>query len=172
MCPDSYCINEVTNKEDGSKWVDRRQVIKRSAISSSYCGFQLTVSLKSHIEQSAQRVMIQTNTMKDIHCTYCCTTENCNRDIKPAQDTLYVRVFCDMWERDCVGNSKEVIDYVVVVIGDGLPGVNTSSPRSTYTSPNSDLVLQYFCENINNVNCSRYAYDVPCGTDGRFYPNM
>ncbi|KAH3893363.1 hypothetical protein DPMN_017510 [Dreissena polymorpha] len=27
MCPDSYCINEVTNKEDGSKWVDRRQVI-------------------------------------------------------------------------------------------------------------------------------------------------
>ncbi|KAH3852929.1 hypothetical protein DPMN_095450 [Dreissena polymorpha] len=29
------------------------------------------------------------NTFKYIHCTYCCTTDNCNRDIKPAQDTLY-----------------------------------------------------------------------------------
>ncbi|KAH3893461.1 hypothetical protein DPMN_017608 [Dreissena polymorpha] len=31
------------------------------------------------------------NTLKDIHCTYCCTADNCNRDIKPAQDTLYMR---------------------------------------------------------------------------------
>ncbi|KAH3893356.1 hypothetical protein DPMN_017503 [Dreissena polymorpha] len=28
-------------------------------------------------------------TVKDINCTYCCTTDNCNRYIKPAQDTLY-----------------------------------------------------------------------------------
>ncbi|XP_052259949.1 coadhesin-like [Dreissena polymorpha] len=83
MCPDSYCINEVTNKEDGSKWVDRR------------CGtFDECENDWWHStsdDPDCQDYKPDQNTLKDIHCTYCCTADNCNRDIKPAQDTLYMR---------------------------------------------------------------------------------
>ncbi|XP_052261543.1 MAM and LDL-receptor class A domain-containing protein 1-like [Dreissena polymorpha] len=81
MCPDSYCINEVTNKEDGSKWVDRR--------CGTYDECENDWWHSTSDDPDCQDYKPDQNTMKDIHCTYCCTTDNCNRDIKPAQDTLY-----------------------------------------------------------------------------------
>ncbi|XP_052253855.1 uncharacterized protein LOC127860085 isoform X2 [Dreissena polymorpha] len=81
MCPDSYCINEVTNKEDGSKWVDRR--------CGTYDECENDWWHSTSDDPDCQDYKPDINSYKDIHCTYCCTTDNCNRDIKPSQDTLY-----------------------------------------------------------------------------------
>ncbi|XP_052236313.1 multiple epidermal growth factor-like domains protein 10 isoform X7 [Dreissena polymorpha] len=80
-CPDSYCINEVTNNEDGSKWIDRR--------CGTYDECENDWWHSTSDDPDCQEYKPNENTMKDIHCTYCCTTDNCNMDIKPAQDTLY-----------------------------------------------------------------------------------
>ena len=79
--PKNTCISEVTNKEDGSKWVDRR------------CGTYVEANddwwHSTSDDPDCQDYKPDQNTMKDIHCTYACTTANCNSNVKPDQDTLW-----------------------------------------------------------------------------------
>lgn len=79
--PKNTCISEVTNKEDGSKWVDRR------------CGTYVEANddwwHSTSDDPDCQDYKPDQNTMKDIHCTYACTTANCNNKVKPDQDTLW-----------------------------------------------------------------------------------
>ena len=79
--PKNTCISEVTNQQDGSKWVDRR------------CGTYDEANLdwwhSTSDDPDCQDYKPDQNTMKDIHCTYACTTANCNSNVKPDQNTLW-----------------------------------------------------------------------------------
>jgi len=80
--PKNICISEITNAADGSKSVDRR------------CGTYQEANLdwwhSTSDNPDCQDYKPDQNTLKDIHCTYACTTANCNSNVKPDQDTLWV----------------------------------------------------------------------------------
>jgi type IV pilus assembly protein PilA len=80
--PKNTCISEVTNYDDGSKIVDRR------------CGTYQEANLdwwhSTSDDPDCQDYKPDQNTMKYMHCTYACTTANCNSNVKPDQDTLWV----------------------------------------------------------------------------------
>jgi len=84
MCawPNNVCINEVTNSANGSKVMDRR------------CGHYKEANddwwHSTSDNPDCQDYKPNENTEKDIHCTYACTTANCNSNVKPDQDTLWV----------------------------------------------------------------------------------
>jgi len=84
MCawPNNVCINEVTNSANGSKVVDRR------------CGAYSEASddwwHSTSDNPDCQDYKPNENTEKDIYCVYACTTPNCNNDVKPAQDSLWI----------------------------------------------------------------------------------
>ncbi|WAR24962.1 hypothetical protein MAR_010666 [Mya arenaria] len=80
-CPEPYCINEVTNTADGSKTIIRR------------CGTLHECNTewwgKTSDDPDCQTYNPNGNVNKYIHCTFCCTTENCNADVVPKPGTLY-----------------------------------------------------------------------------------
>jgi len=79
--PKNTCISEVTNKADGSKSVDRRCGTYVEANDDWWHG--------TSDDPDCQDYKPDQNTMKDIHCTYACTTANCNSKVKPDENTLW-----------------------------------------------------------------------------------
>ncbi|WAR26634.1 hypothetical protein MAR_012338, partial [Mya arenaria] len=80
-CPEPYCINEVTNTADGSKTISRRCGTLRECNSDWWH--------TTSDDPDCQTYNPNGNVNKYIHCTFCCTTENCNADVVPKPGTLY-----------------------------------------------------------------------------------
>ncbi|XP_060587561.1 uncharacterized protein LOC132743067 [Ruditapes philippinarum] len=79
--PNNYCINSITNHLDGTKTVERS------------CG-NFDTCYREWFEGSSDDDKCRDfdgndQQFLDFHCTFCCTTDNCNTPLHPSQDSLY-----------------------------------------------------------------------------------
>jgi hypothetical protein len=78
--PNNYCITFVDNQDDGTK------IVKRG------CGDFERVRTEwyqgtSDDDKCRERINVQQNLA--FTCTFGCTTDNCNDNLRPAEDSLY-----------------------------------------------------------------------------------
>ena len=78
--PNNYCVTFVDNQDDGSK------VVRRG------CGNFERVRVEWYLgtsddDKCRERLNVQQNLA--FTCTFGCTTDNCNVNLRPAEDSLY-----------------------------------------------------------------------------------
>ncbi|OWF42442.1 tomoregulin-2-like [Mizuhopecten yessoensis] len=48
----------------------------------------------------------------------------------------------------------------------------STSPPDHTSKPNSDVIIQFFCKNADNIDCTLEDREPYCGSNGMFYLNM
>ncbi|XP_060570630.1 tomoregulin-2-like [Ruditapes philippinarum] len=51
-----------------------------------------------------------------------------------------------------------------------IASMTTTMMATTSTDPIANIVQNVFCQNIDTINCG-HAFELICGSDGKFYPN-
>ncbi len=78
--PNNYCITFLDNQADGTKKVTRGCGNYQRCYTEWYQGTS---------DNDKCRERINSEQLLEFTCTFCCTTENCNENLRPAEDTLY-----------------------------------------------------------------------------------
>lgn len=79
--PNHYCINHISNLDDGRKLVNRRCGNITTCYNEWYLG--------SSDDDKCRQLSSSTVLTYKFECTYCCIKDGCNVDLHPKADTLY-----------------------------------------------------------------------------------
>ncbi|KAL3870857.1 hypothetical protein ACJMK2_038892 [Sinanodonta woodiana] len=79
--PSNYCMNIITNSITGNRTVERTCATFDDCYNNWWQG--------SSDEEMCQNYSPDTTLTANFQCSFCCTENKCNENLKPPKDTLY-----------------------------------------------------------------------------------
>ncbi|KAL3872190.1 hypothetical protein ACJMK2_040133 [Sinanodonta woodiana] len=79
--PNNYCMNVITNSITGTRTVEKKCTTFDDCYSNWWQG--------SSDEEQCQTYVPSVSMTANFQCSFCCTEDRCNDELKPLRETLY-----------------------------------------------------------------------------------